>query len=150
MRRDYEVNFVAPFTLMQQFARHCRAGFIINLLDQRVATTDPGAGAYGLAKKSLRDVTEAAAIEWAPAIRVNAVAPGLVLPPPGVAPEKMLPLLANIPMGCPSSPEEVAAACVFLAMAETITGHILYVDGGMHLAPCVQPEQEKSREDSAP
>lgn len=134
-RHDYEINFTAPFELMQAFAVHCRAGTIINLLDQRVATVDPSAGAYGLAKKSLRDATEAAALQWAPAIRVNAVAPGLVLPPPGVAPEKMQPLLDSVPLRRASTPREVALACVFLASADTITGQILFVDGGLHLAP---------------
>jgi NAD(P)-dependent dehydrogenase (short-subunit alcohol dehydrogenase family) len=141
IRSDYEINFFAPFLLMLDFARECRHGFIINLLDQRVARVEPGAGSYGLAKKSLRDATEAAAVEWAPEIRVNAVAPGIVLPPPGVAPEKLVPLLANVPMGSTSSGEEVAEACLYLATAETMTGQILYVDGGMHLANTVTPEK---------
>jgi len=132
-RDDYEINFVAPFMLMRAFAHVCRRGSIINILDQRVATVDPSAGTYGFAKKSLRDATKAAAVQWAPDIRVNAVAPGLVLPPPGVSPEKMKPLLANIPMGVASSPDEVAEACLFLGRSETITGHVLYVDGGLHL-----------------
>lgn len=133
LQRDYEINFIAPFLLMRDFARHCRRGCIINLLDQRVATVDPAAGAYALAKKSLRDATEAAAVEWAPDIRVNAVAPGFVLPPPGVPAEKMQRLLANIPMRRASALEEVADACLYLATAATVTGQILFVDGGLHL-----------------
>ena len=131
---DYEINFWAPFQLMQEFARHCHDGCIINLLDQRVATVDACAGAYGLAKKTLRDVTEAAAVQWAPRIRVNGIAPGFVLPPPGVAPEKMNKFLATIPMGRASAPEEVADACLFLLRSTTITGQILFIDGGLHLS----------------
>ncbi len=141
IRRDYTINLIAPLVLMREFHHNCKAGCIINLLDQRVARVDAGAGSYGLAKKSLRDATEAAAVEWAPMVRVNGVAPGIVLPPPGVAAGKMKPLLANVPMQRQSTPEEVAAACVFLLQAETITGHILFVDGGMHLADMVQPER---------
>ena len=133
LRRDYEINFVAPFLLMRDFSRYCEEGCIINLLDQRVATVDPSASSYGFAKKSLRDATEAAAVEWAPRIRVNAVAPGIVLPPPGVAADKMAPLLRHVPMAQTSSPEEIADACLFLASSKTITGQIIYVDGGMHL-----------------
>lgn len=133
LREDYEINFVAPFLLMRDFARYCEEGNIINILDQRVATVDPSAGTYGFAKKSLRDATEAAAVQWAPRIRVNAVAPGIVLPPPGVPFEKMQRLLQHVPMAQNSSPEELAEACVFLATASTITGQILYVDGGLHL-----------------
>jgi NAD(P)-dependent dehydrogenase (short-subunit alcohol dehydrogenase family) len=126
---------------MLDFVRECRRGFIINLLDQRISRVEPGAGSYGLAKKSLRDATEAAAVEWAPEIRVNAVAPGIVLPPPGVSPDQLEPLLVNVPMGSTSSCEEVADACLFLASSTTVTGQILYVDGGMHLAATVQPEK---------
>jgi NAD(P)-dependent dehydrogenase (short-subunit alcohol dehydrogenase family) len=133
LREDYEINFVAPFLLMRDFALYCEEGAIINLLDQRVAIVDPSAGPYGFAKKSLRDATEAAAVQWAPRIRVNAVAPGVVLPPPGVAPEKMERLVSYVPMGVSSSPAEIAGACLFLALADTITGQIIYVDGGLHL-----------------
>jgi NAD(P)-dependent dehydrogenase (short-subunit alcohol dehydrogenase family) len=133
LREDYEINFVAPFLLMRDFARYCDEGNIINLLDQRVATVDPSAGTYGFAKKSLRDATEAAAVQWAPRIRVNAVAPGIVLPPPGVPVEKMKRLLKYVPMAQNSTPEELAETCLFLATATTITGQVIYVDGGLHL-----------------
>ena len=122
VRDDFEVNFMAPFELMRAFAMVCRHGSIVNLLDQRVAAVDPGAGAYGLAKKSLRDATEAAALEWAPEIRVNGVAPGFVLPPPGVSPEKMAKFLPGIPMQRAATPEEIAEACWFLASSAILTG----------------------------
>jgi pteridine reductase len=134
MAAAFAINFFAPFALMRSFALHCQRGSIINLLDQRVNSIDPQAGAYALAKKAFRDATEAAALEWAPAIRVNAVAPGLVLPPPGVPAERMAALIKNIPCQQRSSEEEVAAACLYLAQAQTITGQILYVDGGLHLS----------------
>ena len=133
LREDFLINFEAPFLLMRDFARFCEEGSIINILDQRVATVDPSAGTYGFAKKSLRDATEAAAVQWAPRIRVNAVAPGVVLAPPGVAPEKIGRLVKYVPMGRHSTPEEIAETCLFLAQAETITGQIIYVDGGLHL-----------------
>ena len=133
LAEDFDINFIAPFQLMRQFHNHAEHGVIVNLLDCRVEWVDAGAGTYALAKKALRDATEAAALEWAPDIRVNAVAPGLTLPPPGVDPEKMKPLIKNIPMKKPSPPEEVAEACRFLAEADTITGQIIHVDGGLHL-----------------
>ena len=142
---DYAVNFVAPLMLMRLFARHCQSGCIINLLDQRVAVTEACAGGYGLAKKNLRDATELAALEWAPGIRVNGVAPGLSLPPPGVPAEKMERLLANVPLRQPVAPEEIGRACVFLANAPSITGQILFLDGGQHLAPQAVAETLRSR-----
>lgn len=129
----YAINFTAPFLLMRSFEKVCRTGAIINLLDQRVAQADFRAGAYGLAKKSLRDATEAAALEWAPRIRVNGVAPGLVQAPPKVAPEKMAALIPNVPTQAAVAPDDVAKACVFLAEMTAITGQTLFLDGGLHL-----------------
>lgn len=148
LREDYEINFVAPFLLMRDFARYCEEGNIINILDQRVACVDPSAGTYAFAKKSLRDATEAAAVQWAPRIRVNAVAPGLVLPPPGVGAEKMERLVRLVPMAEPSTPEEIAEACLFLAAARTITGQVLYVDGGLHLTGMPLPEKDPAQSDA--
>ena len=133
MTAIYNVNMFAPFQLMRFFAAKMKAGCIINITDQRTSSVDPEAGIYALAKKSLRDATEAAALEWAPAIRVNAIAPGLVLSPPGVSPEKIVPLLEKVPMRTRTTEQEIAQACLFLAHAETITGQTLYLDGGMHL-----------------
>ncbi len=144
VREDFEVNFFAPFQLMRDFARVCRRGAIVNLLDQRVSGVDPGAGAYGLAKKALRDATEAAALEWAPEIRVNGVAPGFVLPPPGVPEEKMAKFIPGIPMRRAATPEEIAEACWFLASGPSVTGQVLFVDGGLHLA--ANPVAEKTPE----
>ncbi len=140
LHRDFEINAFAPIRLMCEFRNRCQSGCIINLLDQRVAAVEPGAGSYALAKKTLRDATEAAALEWAPTLRVNAVAPGYVLPPPGISEQAMTPLLAAVPMRCRTHPEEVAEACRFLLTSPTLTGQILYVDGGMHLAGMPAPE----------
>ncbi len=130
----YAINFRVPFQLMREFRKVFGYGSIINLLDQRIASVDPSAGAYALAKKSLRDATEACALEWAPQIRVNAVAPGIVLPPPELSPAtKMDRILQYVPLRQRSEPGEVAGACLFLAESQTISGQILYVDGGLHL-----------------
>jgi len=134
LEKAFAVNFFVPFELMREFRQVFGHGSIVNLLDQRVAAVDPSAGAYGLAKKSLRDATEACALEWAPQIRVNAVAPGIVLPPPELSPAtSMERILQYVPMRRRSSETEVARACRFLAESQTITGQILYVDGGLHL-----------------
>ncbi|MCF7853985.1 MAG: SDR family oxidoreductase [Candidatus Pacebacteria bacterium] len=144
LRKDMEINFFAPLLLMRDFARQCQRGVIINLLDQRVTKVEPSAGSYGLAKKGLRDATEAAALEWAPDIRVNGVAPGFVLPPPGVSADKMKGLLGEVPLHRETSPEEIAEACAFLAAAETVTGQVLFVDGGMHLTGAAQLERDEA------
>ena len=127
------VNFQAPFELMRSFHSQIGKGCIINILDQRVAYVDPAAGPYALAKKSLRDATLAAALEWAPDIRVNAIAPGLVLSPPGVPAERLQPLISRIPTQARTTEGDLGSAALFLATSPAITGQILYVDGGLHL-----------------
>lgn len=131
--RTFTVNAFAPMELMRAFARRAGRGSIINMTDQRTAMADPDAGPYALAKKTLAAATEAFALEYAPDIRVNAIAPGLVLPPPGVPAERMEPLLAAVPLGRRTTEEELCAACLFLADSPGITGQTIFVDGGMHL-----------------
>ena len=133
LKNVFTVNFLAPFELMRSFANTEGRGCIINVTDQRVAAVDPDSGPYGLAKKALKDATEAAALDWAPSIRVNAVAPGIVMSPPGVPPEKMQRVLPLIPMQTNASPQDIASACLFLANSDNITGQTIFVDGGMHL-----------------
>jgi len=133
MRDVFTVNFLAPFELMRSFARVYGRGCIINITDQRTAAVDPDSGPYALAKKALKDAGEAAALDWAPAIRVNAVAPGIAISPPGVPPEKIKRVLPLIPMQTNATPGEIADACLFLANSGNITGQTLFVDGGMHL-----------------
>ncbi len=67
--------------------------------------------------------------EWAPATRVNGVAPGPVLVPEGVREAA-----GDLPLGRRPTPEDVARAVAFFAESESVTGQILFVDGGQHLA----------------
>lgn len=132
-REMFAINFEAPFELMRSFKEHCKKGAIVNIGDQRTAFTDPAAGIYALAKKTLASAAEAAALEWAPDIRVNTVAPGLVLSPPGVNPNALNKLLPKVPLRKRSSEVDVAKACLYLAENQSITGQTLYIDGGLHL-----------------
>ena len=87
---------------------------------------------YAAAKAGLAALTRLLALEWAPEVRVNGVAPGAVLPPPEIDAGR----LANrIPLGRIGNPEDVARAVVFLAEQPFITGEILTVDGGRSLNP---------------
>ena len=132
--RLWRINALAPIRLTQLLAAHLAtrrsSGSVVNLLDQRIA--QPGAGAipYLLSKKTLEAFTLSAALELAPHVRVNAIAPGAVCPP--AAPEAkeaagLFPLQAR-----PSS-GQVADAVRFLLDADAVTGQILFVDGGQHL-----------------
>ncbi|NCC53779.1 MAG: SDR family NAD(P)-dependent oxidoreductase, partial [Spartobacteria bacterium] len=82
MERQLRVNCWVPMYLTQAFAAQPGAsGHVINMLDQRICRHDPGYLSYTASKKALAEFTCAAAQDLAPAIRVNAIAPGAVLPP---------------------------------------------------------------------
>jgi 3-oxoacyl-[acyl-carrier protein] reductase len=116
-----------------------RAGRIINISSVVAQSGNAGQANYVAAKAGLIGLTKAVAIEIASRnITVNAVAPGFIeTPMTDVLPDKVKEeLKTRIPLGRMGSAREVAAAIVFLASDEAgyITGHVLNVNGGMHLA----------------
>ncbi|MEI6424409.1 MAG: SDR family oxidoreductase, partial [Lentisphaerota bacterium] len=132
--KQFAINLHAPLLLMRKFQeQEIKSGCIINLLDQRIAKTSPNDGSYTLSKKALAEATCTSALQWAPRIRVNGVAPGAILPPRGMEKSKMKIQLSMTPMKKAPTPAEVAKACIFLAESDSITGQIIYVDGGQHL-----------------
>jgi NAD(P)-dependent dehydrogenase (short-subunit alcohol dehydrogenase family) len=133
LETEFEVNLWAPLLLMRAFAAQDRPGRIVNLLDRRIAGADPSCLPYELSKKALAEATRSAALHWAPRITVNAVAPGAVLPPPGEGPDYIRDRAGRIPTGRSPSPDEIADAVLFLAVNDSVTGQILFVDGGQNL-----------------
>ena len=116
-----------------------RAGRIINISSVVAQSGNAGQANYVAAKAGLIGLTKAIAIEIASRnVTVNAVAPGFIQTPmTDVLPDKVKEeLKTRIPLGRMGSPREIAAAIVFLASDEAayITGHVLNVNGGMHLA----------------
>lgn len=133
-RRQFEINFWAPVELTRLFARkNDDSGCVINLIDQRVTKNDGESFSYSISKKALAAATEAAAIHLAPRIRVNAVAPGPVLPPPGMPESDMELSIASTPLKKKVELDDIAAACLFLIANESITGQTVFVDCGQHL-----------------
>jgi NAD(P)-dependent dehydrogenase (short-subunit alcohol dehydrogenase family) len=88
---------------------------------------------HSAAKAGLLNLTASLAMELAPAVRVNAVAPGPVLPPPGLTPEQIDSFARRTLLGRWGTPSDVGQAVVFLAQASYVTGATIYVDGGEHL-----------------
>jgi 3-oxoacyl-[acyl-carrier protein] reductase len=116
-----------------------RAGRIINITSVVAQSGNAGQANYVAAKAGLIGLTKAIAIEIASRnVTVNAVAPGFIeTPMTDVLPDKVKEELnTRIPLGRMGKPRDVAAAIVFLASDEAgyITGHVLNVNGGMHLA----------------
>ena len=131
--QEFQVNLFAPMELTRNFATQTEQGSVVNLLDRRIACNDTTCTPYSISKKGLEDLTQLAALEYAPRITVNAVAPGPILPPPDRLVESIYELAGKIPLEQLPTPEYIAEAALFLLQAESITGQTIFVDGGQHL-----------------
>ncbi len=135
-RRTADLSLGSPLFLTQAFADALpseMSGAVINITD--VKTTSPYREhlSYMLAKGGIDTLTRAAALALAPRIRVNAVALGVILPPPGEGEDYVSILAAELPLERPGDAQVVADAAVFLAQNDFITGEIIRLDGGAHL-----------------
>lgn len=136
LRARLDVNLIAPLEMMKLFRAQLNGapGVVVNLLDQEVLRPARSRGGYSLAKKGLRDVTLAAALQYAREnLRVNGLAPGPVYPPPGLEHNRMEKTLKTVPLRRPVAPEDLAAGCVFLIGNSSVTGQILCIDCGQSL-----------------
>jgi NAD(P)-dependent dehydrogenase (short-subunit alcohol dehydrogenase family) len=126
-----------PFLCARAAAPHLTAhgdGAIVNIVDLSAFVPFPNYLPHSAAKAALLNMTYALAIEMAPAVRVNAVAPGPVLPPPDFTPEQAAVSARATLLGRWGTAEDVAQAVVFLVEAGYVTGVVLPVDGGELLA----------------
>jgi NAD(P)-dependent dehydrogenase (short-subunit alcohol dehydrogenase family) len=131
------VNLRAPVFLAQAFAAQLPApqhGNIINLIDQRVWKLNPQYFAYTASKGGLWVVTQTMAQAFAPRIRVNAIAPGPTLANVRMRAKEFEKLKRLTPLQRGTSPEEIAAAVKFILAAPAMTGQMIALDGGQHLA----------------
>lgn len=109
-------------------------GAIVNIVDLSAFVPFPNLTAHSAGKAGLLNLTYGMAMELAPAVRVNAVAPGLVLPPPNYTEKQIQAAAARNLLGRWGSAEDVASTVVFLVRANFITGTVVEVDGGEHIA----------------
>jgi NAD(P)-dependent dehydrogenase (short-subunit alcohol dehydrogenase family) len=135
---DYQIELMltAPFDLSQQAARHMLThggGHIINILSTSAFQGARNISAYVAAKHGLLGLTRAMAIELAPTVRVNAVAPGLTdtdMVREYITPERRTLLESITPAGRFGKPEEVADAVLYLIRSSYVYGQTITVDGG--------------------
>lgn len=127
------VNLKAPFFLMRDFAEVCKRGNIINFVDTRVTSNKSNFTAYSLSKKGLWNLTQMAALEFAPDIRINAIAPGVTLAPEDRDENYLLNLAQNIPMKKPGGLDPIIKSVDFILENDNLTGQLIFADGGENL-----------------
>lgn len=131
-------NLKAPFFLAQAAAPALRAtrGAIVNLVDIHAGPPMPRHTVYCMAKAGMAMLTRSLALELAPEVRVNGVAPGAILwPEAGAGSAAQAAILARVPLGRLGSPDDIARTVLFLLRdAPYVTGQVLAVDGGRSLS----------------
>ncbi|MBI2881242.1 MAG: SDR family oxidoreductase [Candidatus Tectomicrobia bacterium] len=136
--RNFAVNAKAPFLLARRIGPGMKArgqGKIVNLVDWAAERPYKGYLPYCASKAALVNLTKSLALALAPEVQVNGVAPGPVLLPEDFTPEEAEAVKRAVPLKRVGSPEDVAAAVLFLIEgSDFITGAILAVDGGRLIA----------------
>lgn len=136
LNAHFNVNAGAPVALATALASHVGdddAAAVVNILDQRIRHPGGDQLSYTISKLALFGATETLARALAPKVRVNAVAPGLVIPTEDYLPRQMEALRAAMPLGRLPEPDDIADAVLWLATAEVVTGQTIFVDGGAAL-----------------
>lgn len=139
-----QINARAPILLMEAMAEHHPGGdaLIVNLLDSKLVAPNPDFLSYTISKQALLGATELAARALASkGIRVNAIAPALMLKSPGQSEENFQAMRRRNPLGREVTPGDVVAAIDYLLAARTVTGEVLTIDGGQRFSPPLRDVQ---------
>lgn len=132
-RRMQAINLEAPFFLTEgllPLLREAQAPLVVHVTDIAAERPYRGYAHYTVSKAGLLALTRALAVELAPHVRVNAVAPGTVAFPPDFDEKARAETLARVPLAREGSPEDIARAVLFLCEAPYVTGQVINVDGG--------------------
>lgn len=135
-RSAQSLSLATPMMLIQAFAKHVQddlGGAVVNITDVKTMRPYTQHLSYVLAKGGIDTLTRAAALALAPTIRVNAVALGVILPPPDEDDDYARNLAADLPLQRVGGAQVVADTVAFLCENDFITGEIVRVDGGGHL-----------------
>ncbi|MDG7044548.1 MAG: SDR family oxidoreductase [Nitrososphaerota archaeon] len=128
-----QANALAPYLLTVGLAEGAGLKRVINITDALAWLQRRKGYAYSLSKDLLTHITYALALDLAPGVTVNAVAPGPILPPEGKDYKYLDRVAGTVPLKVHGGPADVVNAIMFLLASDYITGQVIYVDGGAHL-----------------
>lgn len=135
--KNLDINALIPLSLTREMAKRVSGGSVINLLDSRITDYDHLHVSYHVSKQVLFSLTRMLSSELAPNFRINAVAPGAVLPPVGATPAEEEQWYKRIreanPLKTNGTAEQICQTAEFLLKNDFVTGQVIFVDGGRHL-----------------
>ncbi|MBX7258801.1 MAG: SDR family oxidoreductase [Candidatus Hydrogenedentes bacterium] len=130
---NVDVHALAPLLIVRELKASGRRGSVLNFLDAMIADYDRKHAAYHLSKRMMYSLTRMMAMEFAPQLRVNGIAPGLILPPEGKDESYLTSLAHSNPLNTHGNVEDIVEAALFLLKSDFVTGQVIYVDGGRNL-----------------
>ena len=134
--QHFAIHAEAPIFLARDFAAQLPQGSegnIVNIIDERVLHPSPSYFSYTLSKSVLWTATRTLAQSLAPAIRVNAIGPGPVLPHTGQSEQAFEQSVRSLPLQRNAGPDAIAQGVIMLLNTPSMTGQMLALDGGRHL-----------------
>ncbi len=139
LEHHLRANTAAPICLAQALHQHVQSrpgarACVVNLLDQKLWNPNPDYLSYTLSKAALESANTLLAQALAPSVRVCGVAPGVTLVSGPMTEQGFEQAHTMTPLGCSSTPQDIADAVAFLLQSPAITGTTILVDGGQHLA----------------
>ncbi|MCH8157709.1 MAG: SDR family NAD(P)-dependent oxidoreductase [Nitrospinae bacterium] len=130
LQDTFNINLTAPFVLMREYKRKVNHGLIVNILDERIQRHVSAFGAYSVSKAALAHLTQLAAVEWGQTVRVNGIAPGLILPPDGETDDYLKRNALNVPTKTHGELSDILRGLDYLIDSPFVNGEILFIDGG--------------------
>ena len=143
----FHINLLTPYILMREYKKQINRGVIVNILDERIARNVPTFAAYSVAKVGLSHLTHLASIEWGASVRVNGIAPGLILPPAGGTADylergkKLIPTLTH------GTVDDICRGLDYLVESTFVNGETLFIDGGQSKGWAQKKKKESPPED---
>lgn len=137
LENHYKTNLFAPIILSQRFYNHLSSrgssGNVINMLDYSITKMPRNFLSYALSKKTLWEFTQVAAFEMAPNIRVNGIALNNTLKAEKQSEANFIKSIQKSPLQIHPSIEEICQTIEFILSTPSMTGQVIFLDGGMHL-----------------
>jgi len=134
--RVIDTNLRGPFFVAQRAAQwmlDTGGGVIVNIADLSALHSWPSYLTHTISKSGIVAMTQGLALALAPSIRVNAIAPGMIMKPDEWSDERWAKLIAALPLQREGTPDEVAEAVLYCVRSEFMTGQTIVIDGGRSL-----------------